>query len=170
MTELSKHWGDWPAYFREINAQRAEDAATKVTDEPDEVLAPFVAALPTSAPAAPKRLHMRLSGAGWEVWMEQARTRQGRKFFKSGDKEGELKSEPFDLTHWQVRARLRDADGMIAALKVSWVTKHREKDATAFDHAVYWDCAENRRVYCATAGEFNSWLSVIVPARKGEAA
>ena len=167
---------DWHEYFREMR-ERAERGDAAVEDEPTELLVPWTPAIPSSAPAAPKRIHMRLSVAGWEVWLEQSRERVGRKFYMADSKDkdaagepvhsrGELKSEAQEVTHWQIRARLMRRGQIVAALQVIWT----QKKSCTFTDALIWDAVTKNKEMLTRMGDLNEWLDVFAPVDKKDAA
>lgn len=128
-------------------------------DEPRELLAPMTPAVPTSAPTGPKRLYTRLEAAGWEVWMEMSVVHVGRTYYKGTDRAGEVKSEPHEVRYWQVRARRRQGEQMIAAFLGTW----EQKKGCSFVDAFAWDVVGEERVLYTKLKDLDDWLDILAP-------
>lgn len=163
MTDLSRFWGDWAAYFRALNAELNDEAPT---DEPKILLQPMMPTLLSSAPAGPKRMYARLEQAGWETWMECSVVRLGRTFYKGTDRAGEVKSEPQEVRFWQVRGRRRHEGQMVAAFQGIW----EQKKTCAFMDAFYWDVVTGDKELFTKLKDMEDWLAILAPAPGKKAA
>ena len=129
------------------------------TDEPNQLVAPWTPALPSSAPAGPKKIHKRLAEAGWEVWIERSEVLVGRTYFQSKEKAGEMKKERHTAEYWQVRGRLRRAGKMVGAFQGVW----KKTKGCAFEDAFTWDVVTKERALVEKMGEVEAWLDILAP-------
>ena len=165
-TDLSTHWGNWKTYFAELERAKAEAGEVAIEDEPDEVLAKFAPALLTAAPSAAKSLHKRLTDAGWEAFIEVAQLRVGRKFYKGTEKAGELKSEAYEASVWQVRGRRVHQGRMVAAIQSEWLQSHRNgKSLATFQDSFVWSFVTKEKEMLTVWRDVKSWLDILAPTK-----